>query len=29
MAGFDDKPKIIAISKTKLQDGKFYQNIEL
>ena len=29
IAGFDDKPKIIAISVTKLQEGKIYQNIEL
>ena len=29
IAGFDDKPKIIAISETKLQEGKIYQNIEL
>ena len=29
IAGFDDKPKIIAISETKLQEGKFYRNIEL
>ena len=29
IASFDDKPKIIAISETKLQEGKIYQNIEL
>ena len=29
IAGFDDKPKIIAISETKLQEGKIYGNIKL
>ena len=26
IAGFDDKPKIIAISETKLQEGKMYRS---
>ena len=29
IAGFDDKPKIIAISEIKLQEGKIYRNIKL
>ena len=29
IVGFDDKPKIIAISETKQQEGKINQNIEL